>query len=342
MENARGERSRPRARRSCLRGPRSRVGVCAVLLADLTDRKAAESARRRFQDGIVRSHRKVSGAGDAPRNIAVQNLMSSVIENAQLAALEITDGTDLPEVPALLESVRTSVASTAEVLEQLAFRTMDALRKAPGRDGALMNHAGFTLPIRRPNRSGLWAACARGCAPRPPRRTSACMPIRIQRGGGRDDRTPTIGASCAPLRLPRAFRGSCRRLGLRCRRRAVSISKGAPAHRLSSPTSIASASARKSPALPRWIPAAPFRERGLSHWALYVLEGRHLGGIQIARALNGRVGDETGEGRRFFLGRGDRQSACGAISVPRLESLSERPGAGRSWRLRPPFDIRGI
>ncbi len=47
--------------------------------------------------------------------------MSSVIENAQLAALEITDGTDLSEVPALLESVRTSVARTAEVLEQLAF-----------------------------------------------------------------------------------------------------------------------------------------------------------------------------------------------------------------------------
>lgn len=107
-----------------------RVLGFVVLFADLTDRKAAQSARRRFQDDILRNHRHVSTTVNSPTEIAVRQLMSSVIENAQLAALEITDGTDLPEVPALLESVRTSVARTAEVLEQLAVSNMDALRKS--------------------------------------------------------------------------------------------------------------------------------------------------------------------------------------------------------------------
>ncbi len=130
VENARGEPKTVLVRADPVFAAPDRVLGFVLLLADLTERKAAESARRRFQDGIVLSHRKVSGAGDAPRNIAVQNLMSSVIENAQLAALEITDGTDLSEVPNLLESVRASVARTAEVLEQLAFDDGRAAREA--------------------------------------------------------------------------------------------------------------------------------------------------------------------------------------------------------------------
>ncbi len=77
--------------------------------------------------------------------------------------------------------------------------------------------------------------------------------------------------------------------------------------------------------LPRWIPPHPFASEGSLIGALYVLEGSTLGGIQIARALNGRVGGETGEGRRFFLGHGDRQSVMWRDFVGRLESLSERP-----------------
>ena len=52
--------------------------------------------------------------------------MSTIVENAQLAALEIADETDLSECPTLLESVRTSVSRTAEVLEQLAFADKSA------------------------------------------------------------------------------------------------------------------------------------------------------------------------------------------------------------------------
>ena len=44
-----------------------------------------------------------------------------MIENAQLAALEITDGEQTGNMPALLESLRTSVKRSAEVLERLSF-----------------------------------------------------------------------------------------------------------------------------------------------------------------------------------------------------------------------------
>ena len=131
VDNARGETKTVLVRADPVFAAPGRVLGFVLLLADLTERKAAELARRRFQDGIVLSHRRVSGVGDAARDAAVQNLMSSVIENAQLAALEITDGTDLSEVPDLLESVRASVARTADVLEQLAFANKGSAFDAP-------------------------------------------------------------------------------------------------------------------------------------------------------------------------------------------------------------------
>ena len=59
--------------------------------------------------------------------------------------------------------------------------------------------------------------------------------------------------------------------------------------------------------------------------ALYVIEGSTLGGIKIARALKGRIGDETGAGRSFFLGRGERHGAMWAEYLSQLETLSEDP-----------------
>ena len=51
--------------------------------------------------------------------------MSSVVENAQLAALEITEGTEISEVPGLLEAVGVSVSRTVEVLEQLLRSSLE-------------------------------------------------------------------------------------------------------------------------------------------------------------------------------------------------------------------------
>lgn len=46
--------------------------------------------------------------------------MANVVENAHLAALEITQGAEIVEVPVLLEAVRVSVSRTVEVLGQVA------------------------------------------------------------------------------------------------------------------------------------------------------------------------------------------------------------------------------
>jgi heme oxygenase len=75
--------------------------------------------------------------------------------------------------------------------------------------------------------------------------------------------------------------------------------------------------------LPLWAPSFSFASESVLLGAFYVLEGSTLGGVQIARTLRGVVGDDAGDGRRFFLGRGDRQSAMWRDFLERLETLSE-------------------
>lgn len=77
--------------------------------------------------------------------------------------------------------------------------------------------------------------------------------------------------------------------------------------------------------LPLWVPSRSFASRGALLGALYVLEGSTLGGAQIARALQGVIGGGAGDGRRFFLGRGDQQNSMWRDFLAQLESLSEAP-----------------
>jgi PAS domain-containing protein len=100
---------------------RDRLRGFVVLLTDNAEQKAAAAARRRFQEGLVESHRLVSGRIGSKTDLTYHNLMSTVVENAQLAALEITDRADIQQMPQMLESVRASVARTADVLEHLIW-----------------------------------------------------------------------------------------------------------------------------------------------------------------------------------------------------------------------------
>ncbi len=93
-----------------------------LLFTDLTERKAGDAARRRFQDGIVAGHRLVAGRLATRPDLVFQTLLSTILENAQLAALEITDGVDLAQMPKMLESIRASVDRAAAVLEHLIRR----------------------------------------------------------------------------------------------------------------------------------------------------------------------------------------------------------------------------
>lgn len=100
-----------------------RVLGFVLLFTDLSERKAAEAARRRFQEGIVEGHQAfMSGRLDSTEDLVMKTLLSSVVENAQLAALEITDSSDMARMPEMLESVRASVSRTSEVLAQLIAR----------------------------------------------------------------------------------------------------------------------------------------------------------------------------------------------------------------------------
>jgi two-component system, chemotaxis family, sensor kinase Cph1 len=102
---------------------RDRVLGFVMIFSDITDRKAAEAARSRFQEGIIKSHRINSVRLDSKTDLVYQNLLSSVVENAQLAALEITYGVETGRIAEMLESVRNSTLRTAEVLEHLIWHS---------------------------------------------------------------------------------------------------------------------------------------------------------------------------------------------------------------------------
>lgn len=119
LETKRGE-SRPFLVRfdPVFSAPGSVIGF-VVLFTDLTAQKAALAARRRFQEEIIKGHQMVASRLASASHPAYKNLFSPIIENAQLAALEISDRVDIALMPEMLESVRTSVDRSAEVLEHL-------------------------------------------------------------------------------------------------------------------------------------------------------------------------------------------------------------------------------
>jgi len=117
-----GNREKPlMVRADPVQPSRDRVLGFVLIFSDITDRKAAEIARSRFQEGIIQSNRINSVRLDSKTDLVYQNLLSSVIENAQLAALEITYGVETSRIADMLESVRNSTLRTAEVLEHLIW-----------------------------------------------------------------------------------------------------------------------------------------------------------------------------------------------------------------------------
>ena len=88
---------------------------------EIADRRAAEHARRHFQDGMIDRRLLQTPRLGPDGHQDYQTLLASVVENAQLAALEITYGVDAERMPGMLESVRVSVARTADLLEHLLW-----------------------------------------------------------------------------------------------------------------------------------------------------------------------------------------------------------------------------
>jgi chemotaxis family two-component system sensor kinase Cph1 len=103
-----------------LSSPRQVLGF-VMLLTDIAERKEAEEARRRFQDGIRHQHKMLAVPLDSKADLMFRDLMASIIGNAQLAALEITDSLDVSQVADMLDSVQVSVSRMTELLEHLMW-----------------------------------------------------------------------------------------------------------------------------------------------------------------------------------------------------------------------------
>ncbi len=98
-----------------------RVLGFVLLFLDISERKSAEAARRRFQDSLLAPHRFGTARQGTASDPLYQLLFSTAVENAQVAALEITDGLDTSNMPTMLDSLRQSVDRTADVLERLVW-----------------------------------------------------------------------------------------------------------------------------------------------------------------------------------------------------------------------------
>jgi light-regulated signal transduction histidine kinase (bacteriophytochrome) len=103
-----------------LSAPQQPLGF-VFIFNDLSERKAAEHARRRFHERILAQRRLLRMPVDTKADLVVRDMMSSLVGNAQLAALEISDNLEVVQVPEMLESVQASVARSAELLEHLIW-----------------------------------------------------------------------------------------------------------------------------------------------------------------------------------------------------------------------------
>jgi light-regulated signal transduction histidine kinase (bacteriophytochrome) len=103
-----------------LSAPNAVLGF-VLIFNDLRERKAADDARQRFQAEVVGRHRMLSFPLDSAQDLRYRDLLATLVGNAQLAALEIAESTDMAQVPEMLDSVQSSVARSTELLEHLKW-----------------------------------------------------------------------------------------------------------------------------------------------------------------------------------------------------------------------------
>ena len=88
---------------------------------DLSDLRAAEVARRQFQDSLSAEARLLLVPADLEGDRLFHDLLASILGNAQLAAREVRNTLEVGQVPAILCNLHASVARTTELLEHLMW-----------------------------------------------------------------------------------------------------------------------------------------------------------------------------------------------------------------------------
>lgn len=96
-----------------------------VLLTDISDRQLAENAKKRFPQHSFSGLNQNNAESDNESDAAYDNLIALVIENAQIAAMEITEGIDAQRIPMMLQSVENSVSRTSDLINSLLAYSKD-------------------------------------------------------------------------------------------------------------------------------------------------------------------------------------------------------------------------
>lgn len=105
-----------------------RVLGFVLVVTDLGERKAADVARQSFQEKIVAGRRQLPARVGSKTELLHKNILSAIVENAQLAALEIADGVEVGRMPSLLDNVQASVDRSAELLRHLLRHADDSAK----------------------------------------------------------------------------------------------------------------------------------------------------------------------------------------------------------------------
>ena len=107
-----------------LSGPATALGF-VVLFTEMRAQTRAEAARTRFQAGALKPSHTLAVPLNSQEDVLYRSLFGNIAGNAQLAALEITDGVDLARMAELLDGVQASVSRSAELLEHLLWYEQD-------------------------------------------------------------------------------------------------------------------------------------------------------------------------------------------------------------------------
>lgn len=102
-----------------------------LFFTDLSEQKAAAQARLKLQESINEQQQLMNLLLDSDADPMFRNILASILSNAELAGLEITDGMEPSRVPEALEGVRVSVARTAELLDHLVGHSTKSREPKP-------------------------------------------------------------------------------------------------------------------------------------------------------------------------------------------------------------------
>jgi light-regulated signal transduction histidine kinase (bacteriophytochrome)/heme oxygenase len=278
-----------------------------LFFSDLRGQRQVESARRRFQEAIITSRRRLSAPMTTQVDLKIRNLLQQVVENAQLAALEVADAADPARVGGLLEGIRASVKRSAEVLARFGFLAVPlrAKRQSAGTIGG----GGLRQRLRaatreahqRLHRHDAFHAAAEG------RLESRDYRDLLARLYGFyhpfESRFPEApGDMAAAIDLVRRLRAPNLRLDL-----------------------LAMKFRKRLEALPVCTDLPTPRSEAEWLGALYVTEGSTLGGALIARAL--AKSGVPAEQLHFFAAHGKANASMWISFLARLDALSAAPQA---------------